>query len=108
MRGYIVRYKSRESANHEIIDYWFSSSAKDAYKFPSKEWAEPEVSRFNRGITINEDLQRPHVLNDFQVEEFEDGFVIWCEGPFVVRAHGEAAAEDKTADTPNASLPRPI
>lgn len=108
MRGYIVGYKSRESANHEIIDYWFSTSPKDDLKFPSKEWAEPEVSRFNRGITINEDLQRPHVLGDFQLEEFDNGLVVWCEGPFVVRAHGEAAAQNKVADKPDAPSSEPI
>ena len=92
MKGYIVGYKTRESANHGIVDYWFSTSPKDAMKIPSREWAESEVRLFNRGITINEDLQRPHRLDDFQVEEFEDGFVVWCEGPFVVRARGEGEA----------------
>lgn len=104
MKGYIVRYKSRESANHEIIDYWFSDSPKDAHKFPSKEWAEGEVNRFNRGITINQDLQRPHVLDDFQIEEFEDGFLIWCEGPFVVRARGEGGTQSTTSKRMEASL----
>ncbi len=33
MKGYIVGFKSRESANHEIIDYWFSSSSKDAMRW---------------------------------------------------------------------------
>ncbi len=82
MKGYIVGYKSRESANHEIIDYWFSSSPKDAMKVRTKEWAEQDVGRFNRGITINEDTPQPCLLTDFQIEEFEGEFIFWCEGPF--------------------------
>jgi hypothetical protein len=108
MKGYIVGYKSRESANHEIIDYWFSTSPKDALRRPTRELAEAEIFLFNRGITINADLQRPHLLNDFQVEEFEDGFVVWCEGPFVVRARGEGAAENAIPHTPpDPSAPQP-
>ncbi len=37
MKAYIVGYKSRESANHGIIDYWFSLSSKDAMKIPTRE-----------------------------------------------------------------------
>ena len=59
-------------------------------KIPTKEWAEREAATFNGRITINEDIKRPHILNNFQIEEFEDGFVIWCDGPFVVRGSGEA------------------
>ncbi len=68
MKGYIVGFKSRESANHEIIDYWFSSSSKDAMRWGLREFAEADVGLFNRGITINEDLQRPHMLTDFSIE----------------------------------------
>jgi hypothetical protein len=100
LKGYIVGYKSRESANHEIVDYWFSTSATDAMRWHLKELAEKEVPLFNRGITINEDLQRPYILNDFQIEEVEDGFVVWCEGPFVVRVRGEGAAQNTTVHTP--------
>jgi hypothetical protein len=108
MKGYIVGYKSRESANHEIIDYWFSTSPKDAMKFPTKDWADTEKYRFNRGITINEDLQQPHRLDDFQIEEFEDQFVVWCKGPFVVRARGEGVAQNTTASRPDAPSGPPI
>jgi hypothetical protein len=90
MKGYIVGFKSRESANHEIVDYWFSSSPKDAMRWRLRELAEADVRHFNRGITINEDLQRPYSLSDFQMEEVEDGFVVWADGPFVVRGSGTA------------------
>lgn len=93
MKGYIVGFKSRESANHEIIDYWFSPSPKDAMRWSLRELAETEVRLFNRGITINEDLHRPHLLSDFQVEEFEGGFVVWADGPFAVRRSGTALNE---------------
>ena len=66
MKGYIVGFKSRESANHEIIDYWFSTSPKDAMLWDLREFAEGDVRHFNRGITINEDIQRPHTLQDFR------------------------------------------
>ena len=100
MKAYIVGYKSRESANHGIFDYWFSLSSKDAMKIPTREWAQMEAGRFNRGITINEDIQRPHVLDDFQVEELEGEFVVWCDGPFVVRARGEGTVQNKAESTP--------
>lgn len=100
MKGFIVGYKSRESANHQIIDYWFSDSPKDAMHWPLRELAEAEVRCFNHGITINEDLQNPFLLQDFQIEELEDGFVVWCEGPFVARARGAGAAQSTTARAP--------
>ena len=100
MKGYIVGFKSRESANHEIVDYWFSSSPKDAMRWSLKELADADIRLFNRGITINEDLQRPHTLNDFQIEEVEDRFIVWCEGPFVVRARGEGVAQNRAESTP--------
>lgn len=94
MKGYIVGFKSRESANHEIIDYWFSPSSNDAMRWGLREFAEADVRLFNRGITINEDLQRPHMLTDFQIEEVENGFVVWADGPFVVRGSGRARNQD--------------
>jgi hypothetical protein len=100
MKGYIVGFKSRESANHEIIDYWFSTSPKDAMRWDLREFAEGDVRHFNRGITINEDIQRPHTLQDFQIEEFEGRFVVWCDGPFVIR--GAGAAQNLPARTPSA------
>ena len=86
MKGYIVGFKSRESADHQIIDYWFSNSPKDAMRWDIRELAEADVRLFNRGITINEDLGHPHFLNDFEIEEPEPGkFIVFAEGPFVVR-----------------------
>ena len=86
-KAYIVGFESRESANHEIKDYQFSSSAEDAMPWSSKTYAETEVLDFNRrGITINADLGRPWVVHTFQVEEREPGvFIIAAEGPFVER-----------------------
>jgi hypothetical protein len=77
-------------------------------KVPSREWAEAEVRNSNRGITINEDLRQPHRLEDFQIEEFEDGFVIFADGPFVVRMRGEGEAQSTPAGTLSAPSAPPI
>lgn len=98
MKGYIVGFKSRKSADHEIVDYWFSSSPKDAMRWTIREFVEVEVRHFNRGITINEDLGRPYMLTDFEIEEPEPGqFIVCAEGPFVV--HGLGVAKSTHADT---------
>jgi hypothetical protein len=89
MKAYVRGYKFRESANHEIVDYWFCLNPKDALVRPTREWAEGEVSLFSRGITINEDLKRPYVLTEFEIEPLADGFVISCDGPFEVRGVGD-------------------
>jgi hypothetical protein len=56
-----------------------------------------EVGRFNRGIPINEDIQCPYVLDEFQIGEVDDGFIVWCEGPSVVRTNGAGATSNTTA-----------
>lgn len=89
MKGYIVGFQSRASANHEIVDYWFSTSPKDGMRWDTRELAEADVLIFNRGITINHDLHRPYVLQSFEVEEFNDGFIVGCEGPFAIRGLGQ-------------------
>lgn len=53
MKGYIVGFKSRASADHQVIDYWFSDSAPDAMRWNLRELAEADVCLFNRGITIS-------------------------------------------------------
>jgi len=93
MRGYIVGFKSRESANHEIVDCWFSTSPKDAMRWHIPELAEADVRLFNRGILINDDIQCPYLLRNFEVEECEDGYVAACEGPFVIREGCEGGTQ---------------
>lgn len=98
MKGYIVGFKSRESANHEIVDYWFSTSPKDAMTWAMRELVEADVRVFNRGITINEDISRPHLINDFQIEELELGkFIVFAEGPFVIRMNGTVGVRNTPA-----------
>jgi hypothetical protein len=97
MKAYVRGYKSRKSANHEVIDYWFSITPQDAMKIPSREWAQGDIRLVRYGITINEDTDHPHLLTGFQIEEFEDGFVISCEGSFFFR--GSAAARSEADDT---------
>jgi hypothetical protein len=65
-----------------------------------RELAEADVRHFNRGITINQEFQRPYMLKDFQIEEVEDGFVVWCEGPFVVRGSGEVKSPVHISGSP--------
>jgi hypothetical protein len=100
MKGYIVGFKSRASADHQIIDYWFSDSANDAMRWDIRELAEADVRLFNRGITINEDLGQPHLLQNFEIEEVEaEKFIVFAEGPFVVRPRtsGSGRGHDPTA-----------
>jgi len=86
MKGYIVGFKSRASADHQVIDYCFSDSAQDAMRWDLRELAEADVRLFNRGIMINEDLGQPHLLDDFAIEEVEpEKFIVFAEGPFVPR-----------------------
>jgi hypothetical protein len=66
-----------------------------------REVAEAEVRLFSRGITINEDLQRPHTLTDFQIEEAENGFIVCADGPFAVRGSGRAAGGPDPGIFPN-------
>ena len=98
MKAYIRGFQSRKSANNEITDYWFAAVPQDAMKIPSREWAEGDVRLIGGGITINEDTPQPHLITQFEIEEFEDGFVISCEGPFFFRGSGEARSIP--ADTP--------
>jgi hypothetical protein len=96
MKAHIVWFESRESVNGEVIDYQFSSSATDAMSWSFREYAEAEVRHMNRGITINKDIGRPHLLTNFEIEEREPGkFVVFAEGPFVERTRGEGGAQNK-------------
>jgi hypothetical protein len=94
MKMYIKAYKSRESVNHMLIDYWFCATPTDALWRADKTIAEDEIMAFNRGITINKDIQRPHLLTNFQIERFNEGYVIWCDGPFEIRGEGTAPGNE--------------
>jgi hypothetical protein len=107
MKGYIVRYEHRASENGPMIDYWFSSSARDAMRYSDRDLAEGDVDHFNLGITINEDLGAPYVLQKFEVEEFEGKFMVSADGPFVIRGHGVGVVRNTTDRTPGGpSSPR--
>lgn len=59
MKGYIAAFKSRASADHQVIDYWFSDSPKDAMCWDVRELVKADVRQFNRGITIKAVEVRP-------------------------------------------------
>jgi hypothetical protein len=94
MKRYIADIKMRDDG--EKVDYWFCSSQKEAMSWGIRELADAELWQFNRGITINEDIGRAYVLRNFEVEERAPGeFVVFADGPFVVRTRGEGEAKSK-------------
>ena len=85
MKGYVVRWEIREDDDHQTIDYWFSTSPRDGATWPERESAEVHVRDFNqKGATIESSSGGEYTIQDFTVEEREDGkFVVFCEAPFV-------------------------
>lgn len=84
---------SRDDPNKNLIDYWFCEYAKDAAYWVTRELADINVMRFNRGITIPSLFGGSYTIFDFQVEEFAaDQFVIFAEAPFIVTERGTGNA----------------
>jgi hypothetical protein len=74
----------------------FCATPTDALWRADKTIPEDEIMAFDRGITINEDIHRPHLLTNFQIEKFNEGYVIWCDGPFEIRGAGAVSGNESS------------
>jgi isoleucyl-tRNA synthetase len=96
LKAYVTRSKYREEPREEkhILDVWFDSRPAKAAYYPSREEAESDCKLiFEKGrIQLDTPQGWKHTLNNFRVEQRgARKFVIFCEGPFIIR-DGESPA----------------
>ena len=90
LKAYVTSTKYREKPKEEshILDVWFDSRVEKAAYYPTREEAECDCKViFERGnIQIDTAEEWKHTLKDFRVEQYGPReFVIFCEGPFIIR-----------------------
>jgi hypothetical protein len=90
LKAYVHRseYRKEPPEERNTLDVWFCSKIENAAYYETRELAEFDCKLiFDRGnIQIDTPYGWKHTLKDFRVEERKPSeFVIFCEGPFVVK-----------------------
>jgi hypothetical protein len=102
-KAYIRRIKSRAYPESSTVDYFFSTTLKDAWNWKFESVAQSFLPQ--SGVTLPLKGGGSYAIEDFEVEKPSPGLiVISCHAPFDLAAlkHGEpAAAQSTTADTPS-------
>lgn len=90
VKAYVHSTKYRpEPAERFIRDVWFTPNRENAMYYETRQTAESDaVIIFERGNFQIDTLQGlKHTLSNFRVEERgPKEFVIFCEGPFLIKA----------------------
>ena len=82
LKGYIQKIEQKKKSPE--IDYEFTSKIDLGWTWPTREEAEFDCLRFNRGIYIDSALGGKHKCDGFTVEGRRTGeFVVSCFAPFI-------------------------
>jgi hypothetical protein len=89
LKGYIIGWRQRElpEKDRSIVDVGFDHRPEAGYCWKTRRLAEGDCVMFDSlGIRIPSAEGGEHICDGFQVEERAPGeFVVFCEGPFVLK-----------------------
>ena len=97
---YIFEEHFERGTNHGQKEhvYAFCDSARDAMSFDDQYIAELGCSMFNYNAVIIDSVRGgKHTIDNFEVEKFENRFVIFCIAPFIYTARGGTNQEQSYA-----------
>jgi hypothetical protein len=93
LKAYVRRswYPKESEALRHHLQVAFTSKPEGANWYDTRQEAESDCANiFNRGIVIDSSEGGKQTLRNFRVEERKPGeFVIFCEGPFIMKGQSK-------------------